>query len=88
MDRNANKRSRRPSSGCPDHDKYCVYQHKIVQLNKEQEVQIMKAKLLIIFLLALAAMSVSSFTAAKDKDEKPDDPKARPTIINQLPGAW
>jgi hypothetical protein len=48
----------------------------------------MKAKLLIVFLLALAAMSVSSFTAAKDKDEKPDDPKARPTITNQLPGAW
>ena len=47
----------------------------------------MKAKLLIIFLLALAAMSVSSFTAAKDKDEKPDDPNARPTITNQLYGA-
>ena len=46
----------------------------------------MKAKLLIIFLLALAAVSVSSFAAAKDKDEKPDDEKARPTITNQLPG--
>ncbi|GEM_PF-2009717 len=47
----------------------------------------MKGKKPVIFLIALAAVCVFSFVGAKDKDEKPDDEKARPTITNQLPGA-